>query len=67
MSQVEHNAAVFGIIVSIFMKADFISARQLYVYTEVIQTYGVITRSRFFGIFIEKSDRFDRIASGERQ
>ena len=53
------NAVINGLV-----NSDF---EDLTVYTEVIQTYGVITRSRFFGIFIKKSDRFDRIASGERQ
>ena len=59
MPQVEHYAAIFRVVVGVFVETDFISTCQFHVYAEVIQAYGVITRSRFFGVLIEKTDRFD--------
>ena len=67
VAQVEHDEALFRIVVSIFMETNTIGRGELHVHPEIVEAYGIVARLGVFGLFFERGDWLDGIRSREGQ
>ena len=67
VAQVEHDEALFRIVVSIFMETNTIGRGELHVHPEIVEAYGIVARLGVLGLFFERGDWLDGIRSREGQ
>ena len=67
MAEIEKDAAVFRIIVCVFVEPDAVCTGQFHINPEIVETYCIIARCCFFRLLFEGRYRLDGVTTGERQ